>query len=96
MLDEEFNVYRFQFEKTQTPNYFDIPDGEVLLSVEGGDTRHGKTLDEIYEQATNNKKIDEFIAFTTVSTLNPEAHLAKKKVHLFPAFSVIVNFSWLA
>ena len=42
MLDEEHNVWRFQFEKTRTPNYFDIPDGDVLLLVNGDDARHGK------------------------------------------------------
>ena len=98
ILDKEHNVYRFQFEKTQTPNYFGIPDGEVLLLVNGGDARHGKMTSptEIYKKATGNKTVDDFVVFTTVSTLNPETHLQKKKVHLFIAFCVIFNFSWPA
>ena len=98
MLDEEYNVYRFQFEKTQTPNYFDIPDGEVLLLVGGDDARHGKMTSpsEIYDKAIINKTVGDFVVFTTTSALNSETHLQKKKVHLFPAFCVIFNFSWLA
>ena len=98
ILDKEHNVYRFQFEKTQTPNYFGIPDGEVLLLVNGDDARHGKMTSptEIYKKATGNNTVDDFVVFTTVSTLNPETHLQKKKVRLFPAFWLIFNFSWQA
>ena len=83
VLNKEYNVYQFQFEETGTKNYFELADGEFLLSCGGKDARFNKleNPDEICQKAIENKKIGDFVSFVTIKNLKPEIHMQTKKVY---------------